>query len=109
MIKVHLDLHHITVQGHAPRVNGEAPGQNIVCAAVSALTLTLIEGLEAIAGMTVKAFDDPGGGSERHRQGPDRHLVHRDHPDPGQLRQHDTDNLSAQPGRSFYGRTALPQ
>ena len=56
MIKVHLDLHHITVQGHAPRANGEAPGQNIVCAAVSALTLTLIEGLEAIAGMAVKAF-----------------------------------------------------
>lgn len=60
MIKVHLDLHHITVQGHAPRANGEAPGQNIVCAAVSALTLTLIEGLEAIAGMTIKALNDPG-------------------------------------------------
>lgn len=60
MIKVHLDLHHIIVQGHAPRASSEAPGQNIVCAAVSALTLTLIEGLEAIAGMTIKALDDPG-------------------------------------------------
>ena len=60
MIKVHLDLHHITVQGHAPRANGEAPGQNIVCAAVSALTLTLIEGLKAIAGMEVQVSEQLG-------------------------------------------------
>lgn len=60
MVKIHLDLHHITVQGHAPRADNEAPGQNIVCAAVSALTLTLIEGLGAIAGMKIKATDDPG-------------------------------------------------
>lgn len=60
MVKVHLDLHHITVQGHAPRADNEAPGQNIVCAAISALTLTLIEGLEAIAGLTIKASGDPG-------------------------------------------------
>lgn len=60
MIKIHLDLHHITVQGHAPRGPEEKPGQNIVCAAVSALTLTLIEGLEAIAGMEVTTREDPG-------------------------------------------------
>lgn len=60
MIKVHLDLHNITVEGHAPRPEGMEPGQNIVCAAVSALTLTLIEGLEAIAGMRIETVEEPG-------------------------------------------------
>jgi len=36
------------------------PGQNIVCAAVSALTLTLIEGLEAIAGMKIETVEEVG-------------------------------------------------
>lgn len=60
MIRVHLDLHTITVQGHAPRPEDAKPGQNIVCAAVSALTLTLIEGLEAIAGMRIETVEEPG-------------------------------------------------
>lgn len=60
MIRVHLDLHTITVQGHAPRPENTEPGQNIVCAAVSALTLTLIEGLEAIAGMRIETVEEPG-------------------------------------------------
>lgn len=49
MIEVHLDRCIITVKGHASRSEGAKPGQNIVCAAVSALTLTLISGLEDIA------------------------------------------------------------
>ena len=61
MIKVHLDLHNITVEGHAPRPEGTEPGQNIVCAAVSALTLTLIEGLEAIAGMRIETVENDTG------------------------------------------------
>lgn len=60
MIKVHLDLHHITVQGHAPRDEDVPPGQNIVCAAVSAITLTLIEGLEAVAGIEITTQEKPG-------------------------------------------------
>lgn len=60
MIKVHLDLHNITVEGHAPRAENEGPGENIVCAAVSALTLTLIEGLESIASMPIETIEEPG-------------------------------------------------
>ncbi|MEG0370647.1 MAG: ribosomal-processing cysteine protease Prp, partial [Hungatella sp.] len=47
----------ISVAGHA----GYAPsGQDIVCAAVSALTLTLIQGLEQVAGMEIKSREVPG-------------------------------------------------
>lgn len=60
MVEVHLGLHDITVKGHAPRPEGVEPGQNIVCAAVSALTLTLIEGLEAIAGMKIETVEEVG-------------------------------------------------
>lgn len=60
MIRVYLDHYQIAVQGHAPRADGEGPGQNIVCAAVSALTLTLIEGLRAIAGMKIQVEEEPG-------------------------------------------------
>lgn len=60
MINIHYDLHGITVQGHAPRPEGTKPGENIVCAAVSALTLTLIEGLEAFAGMRMEASAEKG-------------------------------------------------
>ena len=60
MIEVHLDLHDIEVKGHAPRPDGVEPGQNIVCAAVSALTLTLIEGLEAIAGVKIETTEEKG-------------------------------------------------
>jgi len=60
MVEVHLGLNDITVKGHAPRPEGVEPGQNIVCAAVSALTLTLIEGLEAIAGMRIETVEEVG-------------------------------------------------
>ena len=62
MIEVHIDgsKHFITVQGHAARPEGVQPGQNIVCAAVSALTLTLIEGLEYIANERISARVDAG-------------------------------------------------
>lgn len=60
MIEVHVDPHTITVKGHAPRPENVEPGQNIVCAAVSALTLTLIEGLEAIAGMRIETVEELG-------------------------------------------------
>lgn len=51
MIEVYRGVDQITVVGHAPRPEGTAPGQNIVCAAVSALTLTLVAGLEEVADM----------------------------------------------------------
>ena len=62
MIEAHIDgsKHFITVQGHAARPEGVQPGQNIVCAAVSALTLTLIEGLECIANERISARVDAG-------------------------------------------------
>lgn len=62
MIEVRIDgsKHLITAQGHAARPEGVQPGQNIVCAAVSALTLTLIEGLECIANERISARVDAG-------------------------------------------------
>lgn len=58
MIQVSLNDHHISVTGHA--VTGAPPGHNIVCAAVSALTLTLIEGLESVAGVRISTTEEPG-------------------------------------------------
>lgn len=49
MIEVYTGTYEIKVTGHAPRPENVAPGNNIVCAAVSALTLTLVEGLEHVA------------------------------------------------------------
>ena len=62
MIEVHIDgsKHFITVQGHAARPEGVQPGQNIVCAAVSAITLTLIEGLKSIANERISVRVDTG-------------------------------------------------
>ena len=62
MIEVHIDRakHLITVQGHAARPEGTPPGSNIICAAVSAITLTLIEGLESIANERISARVDTG-------------------------------------------------
>ena len=57
MIKVLITQHKIHVTGHA----GMAPyGADIVCAAVSALTQTLIEGLKNIACMGLSARVAPG-------------------------------------------------
>lgn len=60
MIKIYISANRIEVLGHAPRADDTPPGQNIVCAAVSALTLTLIEGLEAVAGMEIKTKEAAG-------------------------------------------------
>ena len=46
MIRVSVSFESIRVSGHA---NTAPKGSDIVCAAVSALTLTLIQGLKAIA------------------------------------------------------------
>lgn len=61
MVQVHLDQHKkfISVQGHAANPSG-VPGQNIICAAVSAITLTLIEGLENIALEHIKTRVESG-------------------------------------------------
>lgn len=58
MIQVYADEHNIIVSGHA--VTGAPPGQNIVCAAVSAITLTLIAGLEAITQDEIETHVEPG-------------------------------------------------
>lgn len=58
MVQVYVDEQGIIVSGHA--VTGAPPGQNIVCAAVSAITLTLIEGLESITEDTIETLTEPG-------------------------------------------------
>lgn len=55
MIRINVKDTGITVSGHAQRLPGASPGHNIICAGVSALTLTLIEGLREVAG-----HRDPG-------------------------------------------------
>lgn len=59
MIIISKDDQALRVVGHA--VTGAPPGQNIVCAAVSAITLTLIEGLEHVAGVEItELIVEPG-------------------------------------------------
>ena len=60
MINIHVDENSITVTGHAERPAGVPPGNNIICAAVSSVTLTLIEGLRRIAGLQIEAVTEPG-------------------------------------------------
>lgn len=55
MITVAVRENSIAVMGHADRPDGVPPGQNIICAAVSAITTMLIDGLENIAEADVKA------------------------------------------------------
>ncbi len=57
MIKVSLTPNRIHVSGHA---NTAPYGSDIVCAAVSAITLTLISGLENIAYMSLYESVEPG-------------------------------------------------
>ena len=47
MVRVEIRPDHIRVTGHA--ITGAPPGMNVICAAVSAITLTLIRGLEDVA------------------------------------------------------------
>lgn len=49
MINITLTERRLEVSGHAQRPEGTPPGANIICAAVSALTLTLVEGLTQVA------------------------------------------------------------
>ena len=60
MINVRLTTNRLEVTGHAKRPEGVPPGSNIICAAVSALTLTLAEGLTGIAGETVEVRQSDG-------------------------------------------------
>lgn len=60
MIEINVKDTGITVSGHAQRLPGAPPGHNIICAGVSTLTLTLIEGLREVAGLDVNARADPG-------------------------------------------------
>lgn len=60
MIIVTLTQSSLTVDGHAARPAGVSEGNNIVCAAVSALTLTLIEGLRQVAGVDIKTEEQEG-------------------------------------------------
>lgn len=60
MINVRLTTNRLEVTGHAKRPEGVPPGSNIICAAVSALTLTLAEGLTGIAGETVEVQQSDG-------------------------------------------------
>ena len=53
MIRINVKDTGITVSGHAQRLPGASPGHNIICAGVSALTLTLIEGLREVAGIEI--------------------------------------------------------
>lgn len=57
MIRVRVREYKISVVGHAGYASA---GQDIVCAAISALTLTLIQGLEQIACMDIKSREEPG-------------------------------------------------
>ena len=57
MIHVSVSLKSIHVSGHA---NIAPKGSDIVCAAVSALTLTLIQGLKAIAEMKLHESVEEG-------------------------------------------------
>lgn len=57
MINISVSLNRIHVSGHA---NTAPKGFDIVCAAVSALTFTLIQGLKAIALMELCEKVEPG-------------------------------------------------
>lgn len=59
MIKIHFTSNSLAVQGHAV-TEGAPPGCNIICAAVSALTVTLLDGLEEVAKMPFSCVCEPG-------------------------------------------------
>lgn len=60
MITIHITDNSLSVTGHAERPAGVPPGNNIICAAVSSVTLTLVEGLREVAGLNIEAVTDPG-------------------------------------------------
>lgn len=54
MIEVKVRKNHIEVSGHAP------PGQDIVCAGVSALVQALLASIDSLAGDKIKYVVSPG-------------------------------------------------
>jgi len=60
MIRITIEDTGITVSGHAQRLPGAPPGHNIICAGVSALTLTLRRGLEEVAGVHLDGWETSG-------------------------------------------------
>lgn len=60
MITVAVRKNSIAVSGHAQRPEGVPAGQNIICAAVSAITQALLDGLENIAGLAIESHVDKG-------------------------------------------------
>ena len=60
MINILLTTNQLEVSGHAKRPEGVPPGANIICAAVSALTLTLVEGLTSIAVEDIEVRQNDG-------------------------------------------------
>lgn len=60
MIRINVKDTGVTVSGHAQRLPGASPGHNIICAGVSALTLTLIEGLREVADIEIQESVRPG-------------------------------------------------
>ena len=60
MINILLTTNQLEVSGHAKRPEGAPPGANIICAAVSALTLTLVEGLTGVAGEGIEMRQNDG-------------------------------------------------
>ena len=60
MIIVTLTQSSLTVDGHATRPAGVPEGNNIVCAAVPALTLPLIAGLSVVAGVKIHTQEREG-------------------------------------------------
>ena len=59
MIQIYIGANRIAVPWHAPRADDTPPGQNIVCTAVSAPTLMLMEGLGHIARIEIAARTEP--------------------------------------------------
>lgn len=58
MINIHITKNSISVQGHAE--TGAPPGMNIVCAAVSALTQTMVIGLIDVAECEIGSIEESG-------------------------------------------------
>lgn len=57
MITVHVDSHGISMEGHAGH---HKDGQDLVCAAVSALTCNLIHSLKHLSGNRIRAETEEG-------------------------------------------------
>lgn len=59
MIEISIRNDGMTIEGHAPREHGRS--ENLVCAAVSALAQTIIDGMEEIAGADIQRIKQESG------------------------------------------------